>query len=294
MRPGRDQQSKVEGRNVEGLQENRPSTLDVPTLDPAPIVWTIAGSDSGGGAGIQADLKVMSAFGVHGCSVVTALTAQNTRGVRASEPVSAAMLRAQLDALKTDLPPAALKTGMLGSAETCEIVAEFLQSVDAPIVCDPVLKSTSGSALLDPAALDVLIHAIFPRVAVLTPNLPETEALIGHAIGRIEDAAEEILALGVASVLIKGGHAEGDQCRDYWSSGTESRWLTAPRVATRHTHGTGCVLSSAIASALALGQPVPEAVATAKNYLTDCLLSPANVGEGHGPMLIKPRDASPL
>ena len=292
MRLGRDQQSKGEGQNVESPSSE--SARGPSTLNPAPIAWTIAGSDSGGGAGIQADLKVMSAFGVHGCSVVTALTAQNTRGVRASEPVAAAMLRAQLDALKADLPPAAIKTGMLGSAGTCEIVAEFLQTADAPIVCDPVLKSTSGSDLLEPAALDLLITAIFPRVAVLTPNLPETEALIGHAIGRVEDAADEILALGVASVLIKGGHAEGDECRDYWSSRTESRWLAAPRVATCHTHGTGCILSSAIACALALGQHLPEAVSTAKRFMSECLLAPANVGAGQGPMLIKPRDASTL
>jgi len=176
---------------------------------PTPIAWTVAGSDSGGGAGIQADLKVMAAFGVHGCSVATSLTAQNTLGVQAAEPVSEAMLRAQLESLEADLPPVAIKTGMLGSATTCNVVAEFLETLQAmpSLVCDPVLKSTSGSDLLDPEALDILIHGIFPRVNVLTPNLPEAERITGHAVESTEEAAERILELGVGSVLIKGGHA---------------------------------------------------------------------------------------
>ncbi len=254
----------------------------------SPIAWTIAGSDSGGGAGIQADLKVMSAFGVHGGAVLTALTAQNTLGVQSTEPVSAAMLRAQLEALAGDLPPAAIKTGMLGSSQTCKIVAGVFQTVAAPIVCDPVLKSTSGADLLDPEALEILIHDIFPQVTVLTPNLPEAEKLIGAGFKSTEEAAAQILELGVKSVLIKGGHADGDECRDYWTDGLQSFWLTSPRIESRHTHGTGCILASAIASALALGQEIPDAVATAKTFLNQCLKSPANVGGGHGPMMIEP------
>jgi len=198
---------------------------------PSPIAWTIAGSDSGGGAGIQADLKVMNAFGVHGCSVITALTAQNTRGVQSTEPVSEAMLRAQLQALETDLPPAAIKTGMLGSLESCKIVADFLERYEIQdtgyrigqnpdgscilnpesaakplLVCDPVLKSTSGADLLDPEALDILINEILPQVDVLTPNLPEVETIIGEAFKNAEDAAAQLLTMGVGSVLIKGGH----------------------------------------------------------------------------------------
>ena len=268
------------------MPASRPSTCGIPTLDPTPIVWTIAGSDSGGGAGIQADLKVMNAFGVHGCSVITALTAQNSLGVQSLEPVSATMLRAQFQALETDFPPAAIKIGMLGSLQTCMLVAEFLKTVEAPIVLDPVLKSTSGSDLLDPAAMDLLIREVFPRVTVLTPNLPEAEWLIDHPIESVEDAAAEILAMGVESVLIKGGHAEGPECSDFWSNGNETLWLTSPRIDTRHSHGTGCILSSAIASAIARGQTTMQAVQTARKYITQCLNAPAHVGSGHGPMRI--------
>ena len=260
-------------------------------MDPnhsVPVAWTIAGSDSGGGAGIQADLKVMSAFGVYGCSVVTALTAQNTLGVQSTEPVSPEMVHGQLEVLSTDLPPAVIKTGMLGPAETCRILAEFLDTATVPVVCDPVLKSTSGANLLDPEALDFLIHAIFPHVAVLTPNLPETQQIIGETGIGMEDAAERILETGVRSVLIKGGHDEGNEARDYWTDGTQSLWLSSPRIETRATHGTGCILSAAIASAIALGQSIPDAVVSAKSFLNQCLRSPANLGTGHGPMVIMP------
>lgn len=253
----------------------------------APIVWTIAGSDSGGGAGIQADLKVMSAFGIHGCSVTTALTAQNTQGVLALDPASPEMLTAQFKALEADLPPGVIKTGMLGSATTCRIVAEVFQSMEVPIVCDPVLKSTSGSDLLDPEAVEILKTFIFPKVTVLTPNLPETETLIGP-FSSTEEAAERILNLGVQSVLIKGGHSKNNTCDDFWTDGAQSLWLSSPRLETRHSHGTGCILASALASALALGQSTPEAVLTAKTFLNQCLKSPAHIGSGHGPMLIAP------
>ncbi len=255
-----------------------------------PIAWTIAGSDSGGGAGIQADLKVMNAFGVHGCSAITALTAQNTLGVQTSEPVSAAMLQAQLEALEADFPPAAIKTGMLGSAQSCKVVMQFLAKLQVSplLVCDPVLKSTSGSDLLDPGALDILIHGLFPMVGILTPNRPEVARIIGREIESPEEAAERILETGVHSVLIKGGHADGAECRDYWTDGRQSLWLSSPRIDTRATHGTGCILSSAIASALALGQDIPEAIATAKTFINQCLKSPADLGAGHGPMRIEP------
>ncbi|MDF7826272.1 bifunctional hydroxymethylpyrimidine kinase/phosphomethylpyrimidine kinase [Pontiellaceae bacterium B12227] len=229
----------------------------------------------------------MSAFGVHGCSVTTALTAQNTKGVLFSEPVSPEMLRVQFQALETDLPPAAIKTGMLGSAASCSIVADIFQTLEVPIICDPVLKSTSGSDLLDPEALNILKTRIFPKVGILTPNLPEVGKLIGN-FQTLEEAAERILTLGVQSVLIKGGHAEHDECTDFWSDGTRSLRLSSPRIDTRHSHGTGCILASALASALALGQDLPNAVSTAKTFLNQCLKSPANVGRGHGPMLIRP------
>jgi hydroxymethylpyrimidine kinase/phosphomethylpyrimidine kinase/thiamine-phosphate diphosphorylase len=266
------------------IQKSEPENI------PCPIAWTIAGSDSGGGAGIQADLKTMNAFGVHGCSVVTALTAQNTRGVDSVEAASADMLRAQLDALVKDLPPAGIKTGMLGNAESCRIIADFLKSVQGSpvIICDPVLKSTSGANLLDHGALDILIQGIFPKVGILTPNLPEVEALLGQTFQTTEEAAAQILDMGVGSVLIKGGHAVEDVCRDYWADGTDSMWLSSPRVDTRDTHGTGCMLSSAIASAIALGQRIPEAVITAKTFLNQCLKSPTRIGAGHGPMVLRP------
>lgn len=236
----------------------------------------------------------MDAFGVHGCSVITAITAQNTLGVQAVESVSPSLLRAQLQTLKPDLPPTAIKTGMLGSVDSCEILAGFLTSCLTPhashpfLVCDPVLKSTSGATLLDDAALDVLIRAIFPKVGILTPNLPEIEALVGQNFKTTEEAAERILEKGVGSVLIKGGHAEDADCRDYWTDGMDSMWLSSPRIDTKDTHGTGCILSSAIASAIALGQSTPEAVITAKTFLNQCLKSPTHIGAGHGPMLLRP------
>ena len=230
----------------------------------------------------------MNAFDVHGCSVTTALTAQNTLGVSSVETVSPGMLQDQLDALKVDLPPAAIKMGMLGSAETCRILAEFLGSATIPVICDPVLKSTSGADLLDPAALDLLIDGVFPHAAVLTPNLPEARQIIRKDVTEVEEAAARMLETGAQSVLIKGGHAEANECRDYWTDGEESLWLSSPRIATRASHGTGCILSSAIAAAIALGQPVQEAVITAKTFLNQCLRSPANVGSGQGPMMILP------
>lgn len=252
--------------------------------------WTIAGSDSGGGAGIQVDLNVMNAFGVHGCSVITALTAQNTLGVQSVEPVSETMLRAQLQALAADLPPTAVKTGMLGSAATCRTLADFFSAAlpHTPIVCDPILKSTSGADLLDPAALEILKRDLFPLVTVLTPNLPETESILGAPIADVEEAAKQILALGVKSVLIKGGHSTQTDCRDYWTDGSSTLWLASPRINTQATHGTGCILSSAIAAGLALGNTLSDAVIQAKTFLNQCLRSPAGLGQGHGPMRILP------
>lgn len=231
----------------------------------------------------------MGAFGVHGCSVITALTAQSTLGIQSSEPVSESMLRAQLQALENDLPPVAIKTGMLGSSKTCEVLSEVFQPLEAPIICDPVLKSTSGTTLLDPETLELLKAGIFPKVGVLTPNLPEVGKILGtENFPSLEEAAERLLGLGVGSVLIKGGHAPGDECTDYWTDGKQSMWLSSPRIETKDTHGTGCILSSAIASAIALGQEIPEAIITAKTFLNQCLKSPANIGAGPGPTLIAP------
>ena len=246
----------------------------------------------------------MNAFGVHGCSIITAITAQNTVGVEASTPVFPNMLKAQLETLTKDLPPVAIKTGMLGSIETVSLLGDFLHptshmthpAVDnpltSPLICDPVLKSTSGSTLLDDDALDILKEKIFPHVTVLTPNLPETAFLLGEELPP-EQAAAKLLELGPDSILIKGGHAEDNQCRDFWTDGTQCMWLSSPRIDTTDNHGTGCVLSSAIASALALGQNIPDAVITAKTFLNQCLKSPTNLGNGHGPMLIRPFENRP-
>jgi hydroxymethylpyrimidine kinase/phosphomethylpyrimidine kinase/thiamine-phosphate diphosphorylase len=230
----------------------------------------------------------MNAFGVHGCSAITALTAQNTKDVLSVESVSEDMLRGQLEALKIDLPPVAVKTGMLGSTGACKILADFFQNQSVPLVCDPVLKSTSGSDLLSSEALEILIHGILPHVKILTPNLPEAAQLIGRDFQHPAHAAELLLETGVQSVLIKGGHAEEGECRDYWTDGKQSVWLSSPRIETAATHGTGCILSSAITSALALGQTIPNALITAKTFLNQCLKSPAHVGGGQGPMRIEP------
>ncbi len=270
--------------------------MDSNTNSSMPVAWAIAGSDSGGGAGIQVDLKVMNAFGVHGCSVITALTAQSTLGVQAAEPVSEAMMRAQLDELVNDLPPAAIKTGMLGSSVNCRILADFIDTLPEPrppLVCDPILKSTSGADLLDPEALNILVNEIFPHVTLLTPNLPETEKILGQAFTSVENAANHLLQTGVYSVLIKGGHAEGRECRDFWTDGRQSMWLSSPRIETRASHGTGCVLSSAMAAGLAMGRKIPEAIIDAKTFLNQCLRSPANVGRGLGPMRIHPFNNAP-
>ncbi len=259
--------------------------------DSPPIVWTAAGSDSGGGAGIQADLKVFNAFGVHGCSAITALTAQNTTGVKSVEPVSPEMLKAQLEALAGDLPAAAVKTGMLGNKTNCEIIAAFFGSLPAPLpplICDPVLKSTSGANLLEPDAVDLLKRALFPKVAVLTPNLPETEFLLNRPVDSVESAAKALLGFGCGSVLIKGGHSEGNECRDYWTDGSDAFWLLSPRIETTASHGTGCILSAAIAASMAKGRSIPEAVTEAKTFLNQCLKSPLHIGSGHGPMQIRP------
>lgn len=252
-----------------------------------PIVWTIAGSDSGGGAGVQADLKTMNALGTHGCSVITALTAQNTQGVRQIEAVSSAMLKAQLDALKSDLPPVALKMGMLGSAEQIQIIAQSIQKLNAFIICDPVMVASSGDTLLATDSIQALKQLLFPQVDLLTPNRLETEQLIGHPIqttADIEQAAEQLLTLGVKSVLIKGGHFHGDYSQDFWTNGKEKFWMTIPRIQTRHTHGTGCTLSAAIVACIGLGFTKQDALVVGKTYINQGLRMAPQLGVGNGPL----------
>jgi hydroxymethylpyrimidine kinase/phosphomethylpyrimidine kinase len=251
-----------------------------------PVAWTIAGSDSGGGAGIQVDLKVMNALGVHGCCIITALTAQNTKKVEYIEPVSEKMFVAQWDALHEDLLPKAIKTGMLAGATICKQLAEKLDP-SIPVVCDPVWRSSSGQTLLDPEAFDHLLYGVLPNVKILTPNLPEVEWLLGQAISSTEDAAEKILELGVHSVLIKGGHRSGNMCTDYWTDGTDSFYFVSPRIQTTATHGTGCILSAALTAALTSGKKIPEAIFIAKTFLNQCLKEPIQAGAGINPVWIK-------
>ncbi len=255
-----------------------------------PIIWTVAGSDSGGGAGIQADIKVMNLLGTHACSVVTALTAQNTIGTGRLEWVSADMLSAQMEALQTDLPPAAVKLGMLGTAEAVAIVCDFLLAHRPPFsVCDPVLISSSGTFLLKAGAWPLVTKRLLPAVTLITPNIPEAEHLLGMQIATpadMEAAARKAVDLGVQEVLIKGGHGSHDieLSSDYWSNGTEHAWLSSPRIDTRNSHGTGCFLSSAIAAARARGCGPLESIVLAKAYLNQGLRQAPELGNGFGPL----------
>ncbi len=263
-----------------------------------PIVWTVAGSDSGGGAGTQADVKVMNLLGAHACSVVTALTAQNTIGTGRLEWVSEEMLSAQIDALKTDLPPAAVKLGMLGTRKAVEILVEALQAIKpAFTVCDPVLISSSGTFLLEASAWPILTQQLFPVVDLITPNIPEAEHLLGMEIttpADIEAAAKKARLLGVKEVLIKGGHGSHDMelSSDYWSNGKEHAWLSSPRLDTKNSHGTGCFLSSAIATARAMGCEPLESIVLAKAYLNQGLRQAPNLGNGFGPLAFNPWEKS--
>jgi len=256
-----------------------------------PIAVTIAGSDSGGGAGIQADLKTFAAFGVYGASVVTALTAQNTRGVTAIHDVPPDFIAAQIDAVFSDLAVGAVKIGMLSQPPVIAAVAAGLdRHRQTNVVLDPVMVAASGDRLLAPEAVDVLRRDLIPRALVLTPNLPEAAALLDAALaaseGDMRDQAERLLALGPRAVLLKGGHGEGPESVDIFLDGAVELRLPAPRIATRNTHGTGCTLSSAIAAGLAKGLPLVEAVGEAKAYVTLAIAAAdrLTIGSGHGPV----------
>lgn len=250
-----------------------------------PIALTIAGSDSGGGAGIQADLKAFSALGVYGASVITALTAQNTRAVTAVQAVDPDMVLAQLDAVFDDLDVAAIKIGMLGGADVITAVAARLRGVSVPIVVDPVMVAKSGDALLPDDAVGALREHLLPLATVLTPNLPEAARLLDHAHGDPLTQGRALCAMGPTHVLMKGGHAAGGTCTDLLV-GPAPLTLTAPRHATPNTHGTGCSLSSAIAAGLALGLTVPDAVTRAHAWLQGAIAQAdrLRVGSGHGPV----------
>lgn len=255
-----------------------------------PIALTIAGSDSGGGAGIQADLKAFSALGVYGASVITAITAQNTQAVTAVEGVSLPIIAAQIDAVLSDLNVGAIKIGMLATAEIIETVAGSLKGFTGPIVLDPVMIAKSGDALLQDDAVGALIERLLPRATVLTPNLPEAARLLGAEETEDDEAlvqqGQALLALGPKSVLMKGGHASGAICHDHLIAASGVQRFTAKRVVTKNTHGTGCTLSSSIAAGLAKGLVVEDAVAEAHAYLAAAILAADDltIGSGHGPV----------
>lgn len=256
------------------------------------IAVTIAGSDSSGGAGIQADLKTFAAHQVYGASVIVALTAQNTKSVTGIHPVPPAFVKAQMDAVFDDLDVAAVKIGMLATADLIHAVADGLIRHKARnIVLDPVMIAASGGRLLQEDAIEALKHRLLPLATIVTPNLPEAAALLGTAIAATEDAmaeqAHSLTQLGAAHVLIKGGHASGADSVDILvSQGGKRQRFIAPRLETRNTHGTGCTLSSAIASGLAHGLDLAEAVALAKRYISSAIAASDEiaVGHGHGPV----------
>ena len=252
-----------------------------------PVVLTIAGSDSSGGAGIQADLKTMSAIGVFGTSAITAITAQNTCEVRAIQGIDPSIVRQQIEAVLDDLPCRTVKLGMLYARPTIEAIADCLAHYPLDhIVLDPVMVSTSGCRLIEEEAIEAVKSLLLPRATLVTPNIPETEILSGLPVTNereMEQAAQRLFRIGCRAVLIKGGHLEGAESYDLlFTSHADPVRYTSPRVATRNTHGTGCTFSSAIASYLALGRTLPDAVAAAKHYLTQALQAGADVTIGHG------------
>lgn len=255
-------------------------------------VLTIAGSDSGGGAGIQADLKTIAANGCYGMSVITALTAQNTVGVSGIHGVPIDFVRLQMEAVLSDIGTDAVKIGMLFSPELIATVAEQLQRFHvANIIVDPVMIAQSGDKLLQDEAIDALKSRLIPMAELITPNLPEASVLLDREITTLDmvaDAARELCRLGCTNVLIKGGHLEGQVSDDclYLGKADEVIFLPAVRIETRNNHGTGCTLSSAIASGIAKGQDVAKAVRLAKEYITGAIAAGAgySIGKGHGPV----------
>ena len=252
-------------------------------------VLIVAGSDSGGGAGIQADIKTVTALGGYAATAITALTAQDTRGVHAVHPIPVPFITEQIALVLDDIGADALKTGMLGDAATIDAVADaFLMHAPAvPYVCDPVMVAKGGHPLLDPGAVETLKRRLPPLATVITPNLPEAEVLSGMAIpdrAAMRHAAEVLLTLGVGAVLLKGGHLEGETVVDMLATEAGVEEFSAPRIETRATHGTGCTLASAIAVGLAQGMALRDAVLRARAYVRAAMLAAPGFGRGHGPL----------
>ena len=254
-----------------------------------PIAWSIAGSDSGGGAGIQADLATFHDFGVHGCTVITAITAQNSFAVGQVSMTPRRTMAAQINALDSDLQADAIKLGMLGSTEVVEMVAKYLEDYRGFVVCDPVMVSTSGGELMEDGVSEVLVEKLLPRADLLTPNLSEAQILLGREINgleQVERAAADIVAMGARSVLLTGGHlsTRHSQRHDYWTDGQDGFWLSGPNIDTLNTHGTGCTLSSAIAALMAKGFDLRDALVIAKAYVSQGLRMAVQLGGGPGPV----------
>jgi hydroxymethylpyrimidine/phosphomethylpyrimidine kinase len=252
------------------------------------VVLTIAGSDSGGGAGIQADLKTFAALGVYGTSAITAITAQNTMGVAAVSLLAADLVTAQIEAVAGDIVVHATKTGMLGSAAIVEAVAAAIEALELPmVVVDPVMVAKSGDRLLDDDGVRALKAELLPRALVVTPNIPEAEVLAGRPVRSLadaRDAARRIYELGRSAVVVKGGHAEGDEIVDLLFDGDQVVEYPTRRIRTTNTHGTGCTFASAIAAHLALGRPLGDAVGRAQAYVAGAIRHGPAIGKGHGPL----------
>jgi hydroxymethylpyrimidine/phosphomethylpyrimidine kinase len=261
------------------MQDHRPRGMIARVL-------TIAGSDSGGGAGIEADIKTISALGGYACTAITAMTAQNTTGVFGIHILPADFVKLTIRTVLSDIGADAIKIGMLANAEIVHAVAGTLPAC-LPVVLDPVMIATSGASLLAPEAIEAMRRSLIPRATLVTPNLPETAALTGILPEKPEDfeaAGRALIALGAGAVLIKGGHAEGDMLTDYLINESMIETITLPRIATRNTHGTGCTLAAAIATFLAQQMTLTDAVHRARYYLQSAIINAPNFGAGHGPL----------
>jgi hydroxymethylpyrimidine/phosphomethylpyrimidine kinase len=250
-------------------------------------VLVIAGSDSGGGAGIQADIKTIAALGGYAATAITALTAQDTLGVHEVLAVPPEFVARQIAVVLGDIGADAVKTGMLGDAATIAAVCDALAGCTAPLVVDPVMVAKGGARLLDPGAIAALIARLLPRAALLTPNLPEAEALTGFAVNDLASmhrAAGALLRLGARAVLLKGGHLSGETLTDLLATSVGTEAFTASRIASRHTHGTGCTLASAVATGLGQGRAQREAVVLARAYVRAAIAAAPGYGSGHGPL----------
>ena len=253
-----------------------------------PIALTIAGSDSGGGSGIQADLKTFQAFGVFGCSAITAITAQNTLGVRAIQRIDAARVADQIHAVAEDLRPAAAKSGMLADAEIIRVVTTAIQEARLEhYILDPVIVAKSGDQLLEADAVGTLAESLLPLAEVVTPNMPEAALLAErpvHTVEHMMEAAEALVQRGARAALVKGGHLEGDTVVDVYYDGQRHQSWESARIETRHTHGTGCTLSAAICAGLARGWPRLTAVERAREFTRRAIETAPGIGAGHGPL----------